>query len=136
MRSVLIATLLLAPMASVLTARASEPAKNTIPSLSAVQVSTGVRAATLVRDPKEINVPLNDLTADFPKRAQVDFTLNVDKDGRAQNIQLVSSNDPYLNGPAYSDVLRMQWRPARLDHHSITDPVDLRMIITLPTSSY
>lgn len=129
MRSLLVASLLLFPLATTLTARASEPSMNAIPTLHRSRTTTGVVAAEALHYPKTIYVPSRDLLPVFPTQAKVDFSLRVDKRGKAHNIRLVNSDDPFLDSSALAEVHRIRWDPARLDHRAIGIPVDLTLLI-------
>lgn len=129
MRYLLVASLLLVPLASARTARASEPNRHPMPIIHRHQLSTGVRGAEMKYSPAVVNIPPNDMTAGIPLPAEIDFKLIVGKHGRIHDLKITNSTDPFLNSVAISDVYRIRWQPARLDHHSIKEPVDLRMII-------
>ena len=129
MRYLLVASLMLVPMASALPARASEPTHHSKAIVHRNQRSTGIKGAVVKFSPASVNIPPHDMASGFTLPAEIDFDLIVGKHGKVHDVRITNSTDPFLNSVAITDVYRIRWQPARLDHHSIKEPVDLRMII-------
>ncbi|MGA7857095.1 MAG: energy transducer TonB [Terracidiphilus sp.] len=127
MRSVLIASLLLAPLAFTVPAVASQPSVDAIPSTHNLQLSTGVTSPAITERDTHIEVPSSLFADGLPDLERVDLKLRLDREGRAENIRVVNSDDPYLNAPVVAAVRQFRWRPARLDHHTIPIGLNLRV---------
>ncbi|MDE3201116.1 MAG: energy transducer TonB [Acidobacteriota bacterium] len=131
MRSVLVASLLLVPLATALSAHASDSTSKTTCKVEFPDASTGVKDPTLIRTPKSIAVPYHDILSIYPERTgKVDLLMTVDANGHARHIRVAKSTDPFLDDSAIAEAEHLKWKPARLDHHSITDPVKLDFVIS------
>ena len=129
MRSMLVVSLLLVPLAFATTAVASQPAIDAVTSIQHSPVTTGVTPVQLVHRARHIRVPSDQNIASFPEFAMVHLRLNVTRDGNARDIRVVSSDDPILDPYAIAAAYRFRWRPARLDHHTISSPVNLTLMV-------
>lgn len=129
MRHTLLASALLALLVLPLAAFASQPAIDATTSTRQPRITTGVLDAAVLQHPKRIHVPLDALDPAYPSLAQVDLKLDLNKKGRAQDVRVVSSDDPFLNASVVAAVHRFHWRPARLDHRAIPTTVDLRVLV-------
>jgi len=125
MRHTLLTGLLLVPLALAAPAFASRSAVDVMNSTHGLAVSTGVIHAKILSHANDIYVPAVSQFSWFPSPAQVDLKLEVSKKGRAQDIQILSSDDPFLNAPVVAAVRQFRWRPAKLDHRTI--PIDLNL---------
>lgn len=129
MRHMILASLLLGPMAFPTAAVASKPAMDAPTSAQNVHATTGVTAARIVHQSKGIFMPIASLDAGFPNQAKLVLALDLDKKGRTRDIRVVKSEDPYLNGPVVAAVRDFRWRPARLDHHAIPARINLTVLV-------
>jgi TonB family protein len=53
--------------------------------------------------------------------------LNIDRDGTAQDIQVVNSSNPALDASVVDAVRKFRFRPAKLDDQAI--PVDMNLTV-------
>ncbi len=131
MRSVVVASLLLVPLATALSSHASESPKNVLSKVKSPQVSTGIQDPSLLRTPKTIAIPYHDLLTMYPQRRDtVDLMMTVEANGRAHNIHVIKTTDPFLDNSAIAKAEQLQWKPASLDHKSVNVPVRLDMVIS------
>jgi hypothetical protein len=129
MRQMFLASLLLAPLALPAAAVASQPAIDASASTQLPQVSTGLSPVRVTHHPRKIGVPDVSLIDGFPTNAEVILKLKVNKRGQARDIRIVNTDDPYLDAPVIAAVHQFRWRPARLDHHAVTDGVKLIVLV-------
>ncbi|MFZ0746450.1 MAG: TonB family protein [Terracidiphilus sp.] len=128
MRPIELVSLLLGMLALPIAAVASSPTIDVTASMHHSQFSTGITPVRILERPKSVIAPdpyvngLSDLV-------RVNLNLDVDREGRAADIRVINSDDPYLNTAAVAAVRQFRWRPARLDHHSITVPLNLSLIV-------
>ena len=128
MRQMFSASLLLALLAIPTAAVASVPAIDAS-NLNAVNdVSTGVTPVKIARFTRHIMVPSTSMI-EFPSDAMVRLRLRVNQHGRTMDARIINSDDPYLNKPVLAAVRKMRWDPARLDHHAISDGVNLTVMV-------
>lgn len=129
MRSMLVVSLLLVPLAFATTAVASQPAIDAVTSMQHNPITTGVTPVRVLHHPRHIRALSDQFNFSFPELAMIHLKLDVTRDGNARNIRIVSSNDPLLNPYAIAAAYRIRWRPARLDHHTISSPVNLMLMV-------
>ncbi len=126
MRRILEASALLSTVMFAAVAVASQPATNaTVPTYNS-------HLATSMTTPAEIlYAPNFDLTSrgivGSPQASNVVLKLNISERGKAQNLQVVQSDDPVLNDPVVNAVRKFQFRPAKLDNQPI--PVKMNLIV-------
>ena len=129
MRQMLFASLLLALLALPTAAVASEPAIDASHFNPTYDVSTGVTPVQVAHLARHINVPTASIDEYFPSMAEVNLKLRVNKRGRTTDARIINSDDPYLDKPVLAAVRKMRWDPAKLDHHAVSDGVDLTVMV-------
>jgi hypothetical protein len=128
MRLMLCATLLSAPLAFGPAAFASRPETGVTTTLHPA-VSTGVTPVKVLGQPEGVYVPPDALPFGAPGLEYFHLNLDVDREGRPHSIKVVASEDPSLNDSIVKAVRQFRWRPAQLDHHSISVPVNLIVVL-------
>jgi TonB family protein len=123
MRRILAASLLLSPLLCTAAAVASQPVIDASASTQAPRISTGVIPARLLHA-ASLTLPPT-VAATTPDNAEVVLKLNVDEQGKAQDIQVVRSVSPALDENVVEAVRQFRWRPASLDKQAI--PVELTL---------
>jgi len=129
MRLMLCAALLLVPLALPPAAFASKPAIAVTTPSHPMTVSTGVTPVRIVGKPLIVAVPVDAIPFDSSGLERVFLKLDVDREGRAQSIRVVASDDPKLNDSVVTAVQHFHWRPAQLDHQSVRVPVNLTVMV-------
>jgi outer membrane biosynthesis protein TonB len=107
---------------------ASEPAIDASNLNSIKDISTGLTPVKIARFNQYIKVPTVSMT-DYPSESEVYLKLRVNKRGHTTDARIITSDDPFLNRPVLALVRRMHWDPARLDHHAVSDRVDLTVLV-------
>src|SRR5580658_8755596 len=97
MRRIVIPSILLSPLFLSAAALAIQPSTDAPASTPARPLSTGVKPAHILSTP-EIALSPNQAET-LPFNAEVVLTLNVDENGKAQDVQVVKSPNQYLDGP-------------------------------------
>ncbi len=127
MRRILKASALLSTVIFAAAAVASPPATGAIVS---TQSHPAISSLLPVRI---INAPNFDLNGNgivvTPQASKIVLKLNVSERGKAQNILVVKSDNPALNGTLVDAVSRFQFRPAILDNRPI--PVKMNLIVNV-----
>ena len=129
MRLMLCAALRLVPLTLPLSTFAGEPAIDAGTALHPKAVSTGVAPVRILQQPQAIYIPPDDFTYGLPALERFCLKLEVDREGRANSVEIVTSDDPLLNDSVVTAVRHMRWRPAQLDHHSIPATVNLTVLL-------
>jgi hypothetical protein len=129
MRLMLCATLLSVPLAVDPAAFAGTPEIAAITTLHPVAISSGVVPVKVLGKPNGVSIPPDALPFGAPGTEIFHLKLDVDREGRAHGIQVVASEDPSLNDSIVTAVRQFRWHPAQLDHHSISAPVDLTVVL-------
>jgi TonB family protein len=120
--SLLVSSLLLSAATA---AVAVTPATDAHTATQVRPISTGYTAPQIVRTAK-IEVP-SAVSAQTPKNAEVVLKLTVDKNGMAQNVQVVKSASPFLDEPVLEAVQQFRWQPATLDNQAVPFDVTLNI---------
>ncbi|HUX43466.1 MAG TPA: TonB family protein [Terracidiphilus sp.] len=128
MRTSLLAGLLLAPLACSATAIASTSAMVASTSHSPWMVSTGVTPAKVMQT-DNVNLPGAMGLDELPRTSRVVIKMDVSRDGQPRNLHILRSADPLLDQSVLAAVEGFRFRPARLDDHTITDPVNLTVLV-------
>jgi TonB family protein len=127
MRRILAASVLLSPLFISAAALASQPVTVEPASTATHSLSTGVKPARVLSAP---DVDLSPAAQDtLPYNAEVVLTLNVDENGKAQDIQIVKSPSHYLDGPVAAAVRQYRFRPATLDNQPVATPMTLTVVV-------
>lgn len=123
MRRILAASLLLSPLLFTAAAVASQPVIDASAPTQAPRISTGVIPARLLHTASLTLPPTVAMTTPF--NAEVVLKLNVDEQGKAQDVQVVHSVSPAVDGRVVDAVRQFRWRPATLDKQTV--PVELTL---------
>jgi hypothetical protein len=124
MRRTLVTSLLLIPVALTAAAATSNPAND---ASALTQVSFPVIPAQIVYAPK---VDLTSvLTQGFPNDAQVSLSMVVNRDGKARNVKVVSSDDPALNGPVLAALSKYHFRAATQGNQVVPYNLNLDFVV-------
>jgi TonB family protein len=127
MRRIIAATILLSPLFISAAALASQPVTDEPASIPARTISTGVKPARVLYAP---DVDLTPAAAGtLPYNAEVVLTLNVDANGKTQNVQVIKSPNQYLDGPVADAVRQYRFRPATLDNQPVATPVTVTVVV-------
>jgi TonB family protein len=125
MRRILATSVLLSPLVFSAAAFASpapvDAAASTRP------VSTGVTPAQVIYSPRIELTPAAAQT--LPYDAEVVLKLNVNESGQAQDVQVVSSPNHYLDTPVADAVRQFKFRPAKLDEQPVATDVTLTVVV-------
>jgi TonB family protein len=127
MRRILIASLLLSPLATV-AAFASQPATDANTPAQVTRISTGVVPPKVIGSTDGIILP-NEFDSVLPSQVEVGVSLNVDEAGNAQNVQVVKSVNHDLDARVVAAVQKLHFRPATLDNQN--SPVDLNLTVVV-----
>jgi TonB family protein len=127
MRRILIASLLLSPLATT-AALASQPATDATASTQVTRISTGVVAPKLI-GASNVAIPLDAYDTVLPKQVEVGVNLNVDENGNAQNVLIARPFNRDLDARVVAAVQKFHFRPASLDHQNI--PVSLNLTVVV-----
>jgi TonB family protein len=126
MRRILVASLLLVPMLFPVAAAAGQSADDSSASTPARRLSTGVTLPKIVYT-TDVSVPSDTFDQFVSSEAKVVLNLNVDEQGKAQNVQVVNSVNSKLDEHVIDAVRHFRWRPGTLDNQPV--PVDLNLIV-------
>ena len=129
MRHMLLPSLLPPLLALPTAAVASAPAADASHSNPTSDVSPGVTPVKVAHMARHINVPAASLNGHVPSIAEVNLKLRVNKRGRTADAHIINTDVPYLAKPVLAWVRKMRWDPARLDHHAVTDGVNLTVMV-------
>jgi TonB family protein len=127
MRRILIASLLLSPLATA-AAFASQPATDATASTQVTRISTGVVAPKLI-GASNVVIAQDVYDTVLPKQVEVGVNLNVDEAGNAQNVQIANSFNRDLDARVIAAVQKFHFRPATLDHQNIAVSVKLTVVV-------
>jgi TonB family protein len=127
MRRILIASALLSPMLFTAAAVASQPKDDASASTLVRPISTGVTAPKIVHS-TDIQITPETARSIMPN-AEVVLKVNLDEQGKAQDVQVIKSANPILDAPVISAVRQFRWSPATLDKQAI--PVDLTLSVVV-----
>ena len=91
--------------------------------------SNRAQLARSVMTPAQIlYAPKADFTqerGDLPHHANVVLQLNVGENGKAEDIKVIKSDDPALDGPVTNAVSKYRFRPATVDNQPIEAQMNL-----------
>jgi TonB family protein len=128
MRRILAASLLLVPSLIPSAASATQPASDSSDSTPALRISTGV-VAPKVLSTTDLALPDAILNHFIPSEATVVLTLNVDEQGKAQDVQVVQSANKMLDERVADAVRKFRFSPAMLDNQAVSS--DLKLTVEL-----
>ena len=126
MRRILVTSLMLVPMLLPAAAVASQSANESSAPTPARRLSTGVTLPKIVYT-TDVSMPSDSFDQITPTEAKVVLSLNVDAQGKAQNVQVVNSVNAKLDEHVIDAVRQFRWRPGTLDNQPV--PVDLNLIV-------
>jgi TonB family protein len=128
MRYMLASTLMLSSILFPAAANASSSHDDVAASTPNLRVSTGVTAPSLT-EPIDIMLP-DGLSRTFVSMdTQVGLSLTVDSNGRAQDIKIVKSSNPYWDARVVDAIQRSHFRPGKVDDTPI--PVEMNLTVTI-----
>ena len=125
MRRTFIATALISPLFLSIAALAAPLATDDSTSTPARRLSTGVKPAHVVYS-SDVAIPAS---AVVPVNAEFVLHLNVDQDGKAQDVQVVKSANADLDAPVTSAVRQFRFRPATLDKQPVATDMTLTVVV-------
>jgi TonB family protein len=128
MRSILVASLLLVPSLFPAAANASQPASDSSTSTPAIRVSTGVVAPKILSS-TYISIPPSPLDQTVPSEATLVLSLNVDEQGKAQDVQVVKSDYKQLDNRVAEAVRHLRFSPAKLDDQAVATDLNLTVVV-------
>jgi TonB family protein len=127
MRRILAASVLLTPLFISAAALASQPVPDASASTTNRPLSTGVTPARVV---SSTNVTLTPAAVEtLPFDAEVVLKLNVDQNGKAQDVQVIKSPNHYLDGPVATAVRQFKFEPATLDNQPVAADLTLTVVL-------
>ena len=127
MRRILAASLLLSPLFLPAAAVASQPVKDASASTGVAPASSGVTAPSLVHATDIIVSP--DFAATIQDDSKVVLELNLDEQGKPEDIQVVKSVNPKLDADVVDAVRQFRWRPATLDKQPVATDLTLNVVV-------
>jgi TonB family protein len=128
MRRIIAASLLLSPLFIPAAAVASQPVKDDTSASTQVRpVSTGVTAPSILHTTDIIVSP--DLVLSFIDESKVVLKLNVDEQGKPEDIQIVNTVNPTLGADVLDAVRQFRWYPAKLDNQPIATDLTLNVVV-------
>jgi len=65
----------------------------------------------------------------LPFDAEVVLKLNVDQNGKAQDVQVIKSPNHYLDGPVATAVRQFKFEPATLDNQPVAADLTLTVVL-------
>jgi protein TonB len=90
-------------------------------------VSTGVIPPTLVHTTDIIVSP--EFRENVQDDSKVVLKLNLDQQGKAEDIQVIQSVNPTLDREVVDAVRQFRWRPAKLDNQPVPTDVTLKVVV-------
>lgn len=128
MRRIIVASLLLAPSLFPAAVSASQPAEDSSTGNPAPRVSTGVTEPRIL-DARTMHLDPYAFDQIVPSEATFVLSLNVDKKGHAQDVQIVKSANRILDERVLDAVRQFRFSPATLDDQPV--PVDLTLNVVV-----
>jgi TonB family protein len=128
MRPILASTLMLSSIFLPAAAFASTTADDATAPTPEVRVSTGVTAPKLTQS---ISLPMPDgiSKAFIPADTKLELSFTVDSLGKAQNVKVKKSINPYWDARVVDAIQKSQFKPGTLDNQAI--PVDMNLVVSL-----
>ncbi len=121
------ASLLLSMLTLSAAAKASTPADDaTAP--TPVRVSTGVTAPVMLGTPV-LTMPAGLSMELLPEGAKVGLALTINEKGEPENIQVVKSYSPFVDGRVVETVSQMHFRPGKIDNQPTA--VDMNLVVNV-----
>jgi TonB family protein len=127
MRRILAASVLLSPLLLTASAVASQPMDDSSASTQVRPVSTGVTSPKIVRSSDIVLPP--EVAATIPPDAEVVLKLNIDEQGKPEDIQIVKAVNALLGERVAQAVSNFRWRPATLDKQPIPMDITLNVVV-------
>jgi TonB family protein len=126
MRHILAASILISPLFLSAAALSSQPVTDATAATTR-PLSTGVKPPHVLDPPRIELTPA--ATNTLLNNAEVVLKLNVDENGRAQDVQVVKSPNHFLDEPVADAVRQTRFSPAMLDHQPIATDVTLTVVV-------
>jgi TonB family protein len=121
------ASLLLPPLFLPAAAVASQPLDDTSATTQSRPVSTGATEPSLVHTTDVIISP--DIAPTFHDYSKVVLKLNVNEDGKPEDIQVIDSANPMINAEVLDAVRQFRWHPATLDKQPVATDLTLNLVV-------
>jgi TonB family protein len=128
MRRILVASLMLLPSLFPAAVNASQPADDSSTPTPALRVSTGVTGPKIL-DPTDIHLTPDTYNRLVPSDATIVLSLNVDENGKPQDVQVVKSVNKMLDERVIDAVRQFHFKPATLDEQPV--PVDMTLNVVV-----
>jgi TonB family protein len=127
MRRIFIASALFSPLLFSAAALATPPATDAATASTSRPLSTGIKPAQVI---SSTNVTLSSFAQDAaPLNAEVILSLNVDENGKAQDVQVVKSASHFLDEPVAAAVRQFRFRPTMLDNKPVSSDMTLTIFV-------
>jgi TonB family protein len=127
MRRIFITSALLSPLLFSAAALATPPATDAATASTARTLSTGIKPAKVL---SSTDITLSSFAQDAaPQNAEVVLSLNVDENGKAQDVQVVKSANHFLDEPVAAAVRQFRFRPTMLDNKPVTSDMTLTIFV-------
>jgi TonB family protein len=127
MRRIVISSILLSPLFLSAAALAIQPSTDAPASTPARPLSTGVKPAHILNTPEIALSPAQAET--LPFNTEVVLTLNVDENGKPQDVQVVKSPNQFLDEPVADAIRETRFSPATLDRQPVATPMTLTVVV-------
>jgi len=128
MHHMLASTLMLSSILFPAAANATSSSDDVAASTPNLRVSTGVTAPMLTQ-PLSIELPDGLARTFVSMDNQVGLSLTVDSDGRAKDIKVVKSSNPYWDARVVDAIQKSHFRPGKVDDMPI--PVEMNLTVNI-----
>jgi TonB family protein len=132
MRNLLVASLLISPVllsgAAVAATPKAEVKAEAPANTQSHRISTGLVAPEIV-DPASIRVFSGDMPVMAPSEGKVVLSMNIDANGRAQDIKILKSFAPEVDAHVVASVSKAQFHPATLDKQAVACDMNLVVVV-------
>ncbi len=125
MRRILVASLLLTPMLFPAAAVASKPKADDTAPTQGIRVSTGVTAPELI-SPQSVDAAVVILA---PTNKKVELSLQVNAEGKAENVQIVKSAGADADSRVLNAVRGFRFRPGTVSNQAVAEPMHLTVVV-------
>jgi TonB family protein len=125
MRRILVASLLLTPMLLPAAAVASKPKADDTAPTQGIRVSTGVTVPELI-SPKNVDPAV---AAMAPGNRKVELSLQVNEQGKAENVQIVKSAGADVDSRVLEAVRGFRFRPGTVSNQAVPEPMHLTVVV-------
>lgn len=127
MRHLITSTLILSSVLFPAVASASSSTDDAAAPTTAIRVSTGVTAPTLVNG-IDIKIPNGISNSFISPDVEVALSLTVDANGQPQNVKVVKPSNPFWDARVVDAVQKSHFHPGTVDNTAI--PVEMTLTVT------